>query len=586
MTPPTHMQSTQEDTTGPIPLPQSLRKLLEQKAGELEAMAHPPHHTPSSGADADRTSLALAPRGVSSAPPPARAAARRTDPPPPYRPFPVDELPEPLRSSVAIGAASIGCPPEFIAGPLLAGVAAAIGNRRTVRLARKWHEPAVIWTACVSPPGTLKTAPFEHAIDPLDRRQRAELQCHREAMKVYDQEKADFDRDLLRWRQSKNKTADRPSAPEQPVCTRYIVQDTTVEALAARLEQNPMGLLLARDELSGWVGSFNQYRSGAGSDAQHYLVMHRAGSLTIDRKSIDKPTIYIPRAAVSICGNIQTAVLRRIMTLEHKESGLLARFLLMMPPPRRKRFPDDIDDADLRARVDAVFDGLLRMFPNIDENGYTVPIATPLSAPADQAFRAFCDEHEDRKNGLLNDDLRAHFAKLEGYCGRFALLFHFVRLAAHDPRLSDAESIDAESMHHAIQLTRWFADESTRVYAALVEKEDERDRRKLADLIQVRGGRVLVRDLVRNNRMYASMKQWEAALEELAVAGLGHWDHSTPSTAGGRPARYFVLNSYTPADETPRGASASEVLSASAPEEAVEVGGQHARPKKRATRGK
>ena len=57
---------------------------------------------------------------------------------------------------------------------------------------------------------------------------------------------------------------------------RYLVSDCTVEALAVLLEQHPRGLLVARDELSGWVNSFDAYKSCRGADVAHWLSMHRA----------------------------------------------------------------------------------------------------------------------------------------------------------------------------------------------------------------------------------------------------------------------------------------------------------------------
>jgi hypothetical protein len=75
-----------------------------------------------------------------------------------------------------------------------------------------------------------------------------------------------------------------------------------VEALADRLSKAPRGLLLAWDEFSGFLNSFNQYKSGKGSDLSHWLEMHRAGHLQMDRKTGQRSMIHVPRAAVSICG--------------------------------------------------------------------------------------------------------------------------------------------------------------------------------------------------------------------------------------------------------------------------------------------
>jgi len=54
----------------------------------------------------------------------------------PYRPFPIDALPEPISAFVAEAARAIGCDESYVALPLLASVAAAIGNTRRIQLKR------------------------------------------------------------------------------------------------------------------------------------------------------------------------------------------------------------------------------------------------------------------------------------------------------------------------------------------------------------------------------------------------------------------------------------------------------------------
>jgi len=66
-----------------------------------------------------------------------------------YRPFPVEALPEPVRGFVDAGARAIGCDPSFVALPLLAALASAVGNTRRLRLKRGWLVPPILWTSVV-----------------------------------------------------------------------------------------------------------------------------------------------------------------------------------------------------------------------------------------------------------------------------------------------------------------------------------------------------------------------------------------------------------------------------------------------------
>src|SRR5207237_1012774 len=75
----------------------------------------------------------------------------------PWQPFPVDAFPKSVRRFVTETSKAIGCDPCYIALPVLAVVACAIGNSRTIQLKPGWSEPAIIWACLVGESGELKT---------------------------------------------------------------------------------------------------------------------------------------------------------------------------------------------------------------------------------------------------------------------------------------------------------------------------------------------------------------------------------------------------------------------------------------------
>ena len=86
------------------------------------------------------------------------------DPLPPA--FPLDALPNAIRQLAIEGATSIGCPPEFIAGPALVAAAAAIGMSRVVEVTSSHREPPVLFLAVVGEPGTAKSPAEAQALAP------------------------------------------------------------------------------------------------------------------------------------------------------------------------------------------------------------------------------------------------------------------------------------------------------------------------------------------------------------------------------------------------------------------------------------
>src|SRR5262249_16064522 len=92
--------------------------------------------------------------------------------------------------------------------------------------------------------------------------------------------------------------------------------DTTIEQLGELLADAPRGLLLARDELDAWFGSFTRYRGKGSTDRPQWLELHKAGTLIIDRMTRERKRLAVRRAAVSVCGTIQPAILASTLDLD------------------------------------------------------------------------------------------------------------------------------------------------------------------------------------------------------------------------------------------------------------------------------
>jgi hypothetical protein len=305
-----------------------------------------------------------------------------------------------------------------------------------------------------------------------------------------------------------------------------------------------------RDELSGWLGGFDRYAQGKGGDVAKWLEMFGGRSMVVDRKSGNPRTIYVPRAAVSVCGGIQPVTLARALGTEHRENGLAARLLLACPPRRPKRWTEADISPDLERSIAAVFDRLYELRPTADDDGDAQPVIVPLSADGKAAWVDFYNAHGQEQADLAGD-LSAAWSKLEGYAARLALVVHLVRWAAGDPTLASADEVDADSIAAGVKLSRWFGNEARRAYAILSESDEERDRRRLVELIGRKGGTVTVRELQQTSRLFRTAGEAESALDALAEAGVGRWEQQGPSARGGRPTRIFHLNSPAASTQPP-----------------------------------
>jgi hypothetical protein len=477
-----------------------------------------------------------------------------------YTPFPVEAVPAPARGYIAGASRALNCDPGFVALPVIAALASCVGTTRRIMLKRSWKEMCIVWSVIVAPSGTLKSPAFDAAVEPLRVRQSRDISFYQQQMEQHEKDLLTYERDRDLYKKGKL-DGPAPEKPKAPVCVRRAVADITIEALAPVLLENPRGVLLARDELAGWVKSFDAYRKGKGGDVAKWLEAHRGGELLVDRKTGPDRILHVRRAAVSVTGCIQPWVFGRVLDGENLANGFAARLLCCAPPKRVKVWTEaDIDPA-VAAKYDGVVDGLLAL----KHDGTTAEPWTPVDLEFNQDARGqfvrFYDDFGIEQAGIADEDVAAAFSKLEGYCPRLALLFHLIRAVSRDRSLVDEHRIDQGSLEAAETVTHWFCDETDRVYGLLSETEEQRDQRGLVELIQRHNGAMSVRQLQHASRRHRhSADAAKQALDALVRVGLAKWEHEPQSKVGGQPVQICRLinggnGNTTPPDDPANGGS-------------------------------
>jgi hypothetical protein len=388
----------------------------------------------------------------------------------------------------------------------------------------------VVWAVTIAPSGQLKSPGWAAAVDPL-----LAYQC--DLAEEYHAERAEFDEALTAWKDQPTGTrGPRPTLPKQPPC--HITGDATIEAVGELLADNPRGLLVARDELDGWFQGFVRYGRGGSTERPHWLEMHRAGTLRLHRLTRDRRSLTVRRACCSITGTIQPQVLARALDDDALAAGLGARFLLAMPPARKRRWSEAEVDEELAERYGRLLRELLAI--DLAEPTERKPRLFTLAPVAQEIWREWFGRWGDATDAAEGEQAAA-LAKLEGYAARLALIHHVLSLTAAGAQGSE-HPITETSLRAAIALVEWFAGEAARVYTILRETNEERECRRLVEWIEARGGSVYARDLQRANpRRWPSSEYAEAALDGLVKTGLGEWRNSASGPAGGRPACVFYL---------------------------------------------
>src|SRR5262249_34979497 len=132
----------------------------------------------------------------------------------------------------------------------------------------------------------------------------------------------------------------------------------TSEALADLLGQNPRGLLLHRDELTGWARAMNQYKGGKGDDREAFLSSWSGEPISINRKGRH---LYVARPFLSVSGNLPPDMLSELNDEQGREDGFVHRLLLSWPEAMPGGWSEAEPDESVVMAYCEFFDKLYRL---------------------------------------------------------------------------------------------------------------------------------------------------------------------------------------------------------------------------------
>jgi hypothetical protein len=366
---------------------------------------------------------------------------------PPVPPFEDAVLPEALRSWVADVTARVQCPPDFVAVGVIVSAAAVIGRKVAIRPKRQddWTVVPNLWGLAVGPPGLMKSPALAEALRPLSRlvsdahaQYEEQMLAHHFHLAEARARRHDLTRRLRDAFANDEPTADlrqhfeATPAYRPPVPKRYLVNDATVEKLGELLNHDPNGLLLFRDELSGFLHTMD--RPGHENDRAFYCeAWNGTGAYTYDR--IGRGTLHIRAACVSVLGGIQPGPLEsylRDVFGGRGDDGLIQRFQLAVWPDvaGQWRNVDRWPDAAARGRAIEVFQRLNRLEAATVSAEELTPEEVPFlrfDSAAQELFDGWRAALEQR---LRAEDehpvLQSHLAKYRSLMPSLALILHLI----------------------------------------------------------------------------------------------------------------------------------------------------------------
>jgi hypothetical protein len=253
-----------------------------------------------------------------------------------------------------------------------------------------------------------------------------------------------------------------PKPELEPFPNQIAVDDVTMETLTSIHRDNWKGLLLACDELNGWLSSFNLYRSGKGRDVENWLSLNTGGRIIYNRKT-DSSRIFIPSTAVSVCGGIQPAVASKTLyTPAYIQNGLAARILSARPPSKVVRWTDNEVAIETNQTMYTLA-GKLWDLRGIEVSGVEQSIRLSFDEAARAEFKQYYEQSADAAE-QMEPDQRNLSLKLRPAAARLALVVSVVQQVVVG---TDAKGpVDLASTRVGIQLAQWFLSELERNYLA------------------------------------------------------------------------------------------------------------------------
>lgn len=423
----------------------------------------------------DPQDLALMRAEVDLLPVPVQGVTPLPDSLPPVEPFTPELLPESLRGYVVDVASRIpSVPPDFVAVSAICALAGVVGCRVGIKPKQRddWTVVPNQWGALIGRPSAGKTPAMSEAMKPVkaieideskafkeaDQEHQATMKIlaiqaqadEKAAKKLIEDGKADQAKVLLMSSAGHNK--------DEPSRRRIIVKDATVESLGDILSKNPTGLLLERDELTGWLARIQ--REDAQEERAFFLeAWNGTGSFTVDR--IGRGHISIPRCCVSIIGGIQPsklAPLVRSAVTAKADDGLIQRFQLAVWPDERKNWQwvDRYPCKDAKKAYSEVFNQLWALpIPAPDEE---LPCLR-FTQEAQALFIEWSEAHQaEVRGGEHIDAVESHLLKMDVTVAGLALLFELIQ--------GGREAVGVESTLLALAWSDYLKSHVNRVYSA------------------------------------------------------------------------------------------------------------------------
>lgn len=342
--------------------------------------------------------------------------------------FPTEIFPRSIQDLIKNAEETVGYNPEYLSAGILSTCATAIGS--SVKLFNgSYNNPPILWLNIIGRSGDGKTHPLKFAKQPIAEMDKKSF--------------TKFHSDMQKYYNSKEKNG------EKPIYNKTILSDFTPEKLSETLQYNKKGVLIFRDELLGWIKSFDKYKKGG--DQQMYLEFFNGDAISVDR--VSKGSIRVENPNVNILGGMQPKVLKDMASNNRENDGFLARFLFVYPEDLKSNIftGKQIDKSQYQSYNKLIQD----LFTT--DNKTLKTSESQIEIYKEWQSRKVKECHYDDLETLIQ-------SKLETYVWRLALILEMIDQTTTN---TFSDNLSDKSLNNAIILVEYFRENALRVYNKL-----------------------------------------------------------------------------------------------------------------------
>ncbi len=360
-----------------------------------------------------------------------------------YQPalFPLDVFTTNLKSLILELNRTLNFPVNYSAASILVAASTAIGKTVKIKVKNGWYEQAVLYMILSGRSGMNKSHPLEFALRPILKYDEIQKKEYDLAMEQYEQmvELTAKERNELGYTDLK-----------PPVLRQIMVNDITPEALQMVHSQNPRGLGLFKDEILGWINSFDRYSNSG--ELQMWLSMWSGTNIRTNRSG--RRPIYLSQPFVSVYGTIQNAKLTELAKPSISSTGFTDRILFTFSEMQEKPYMNTQDlSQNYIDYYDKLINKLLQIPLETDEKGQIQSKILNFSGKSKDMLLEWNRYNTDMTNkNFTSETERSLYAKLDSYFARFALILQMLYWADGE---ADMLEISPETVEKAIELIEY-----------------------------------------------------------------------------------------------------------------------------------